>query len=124
MTDYLRAHSAFPAPAIADDKGRPLLSWRVAVLPELGQRALYDRFKLNEPWDSPHNKALLKEMPALFSCPGRTNAQPFTTTYRVFSGKGALFEQNQKVGIANIPDGTANTIMVVEAEGAVPWTKP
>ena len=124
MTDYLRAHSAFPKPAIADDKGRPLLSWRVAVLPELGQRALYDRFNLNEPWDGPHNKSLLKDMPALFSCPGRTNAQPFTTTYRVFSGKGALFEQNQKVGIANVPDGTANTILVVEAEGAVPWTKP
>jgi WD40 repeat protein len=124
MQSFLMAHAAFPMPATADDHGQPLLSWRVELLPDLGERALYDKFKLGEPWDSPHNKALLKEMPALFSCPGRTKAESFTTNYRVFSGSGALFEQNQKVGIRNISDGTVNTIMVVEADGAVPWTKP
>jgi hypothetical protein len=60
----------------------------------------------------------------IFSCPGRSEAEPFTTTYRVFSGKGALFEPNQTVGIGQILDGTSTTIAVVEAEQAVPWTKP
>jgi hypothetical protein len=38
------------------------LSWRVKLLPYLEQDHLYRQFKLNEPWDSPHNQALLKEM--------------------------------------------------------------
>ena len=42
----------------------------------------------------------------------------------MISGKGTLFEPNQTIGIAQIPDGTSNTIAVVEADGAVPWTKP
>jgi hypothetical protein len=48
------------------DARLPLLSWRVAILPDLGFDALYRRFRLNEPWDSPHNKALLGEMPGIY----------------------------------------------------------
>src|SRR5262249_29159759 len=48
-------------------KPLPLLSWRVAILPYIGQRALYQRFRLNEPWDSKHNKKLLAQMPKVFA---------------------------------------------------------
>ena len=57
-------------------------------------------------------------------CPSRANVQPGTTTYRVFVGKGAFFEKDQGTAIANITDGTSNTLMVVEATEAVPWTRP
>ena len=124
MHNYLSAMNAFPRPAIVDEKGKPLLSWRVAILPYIEQQELYNKFKLDEPWDSPHNKALLKEMPATYLCPNRTKVEPFTTTYQVFVGKGALFEKDHEVGIANVTDGTSNTLMVVEAREAVPWTKP
>ena len=43
----------------------PLLSWRVAILPFIGEQNLYNRFRLDQPWDSPHNIALLPLMPAL-----------------------------------------------------------
>ena len=89
MHNFHAGNNAFPRPAILDEKGKPLLSWRVAILPYIDQQALYDKFKLDEPWDSPHNKALLKEMPAIYRCPIRTKAEPFTTTYRVMVGKGA-----------------------------------
>ena len=66
----------------------------------------------------------MKEMPPVYRCPIRTNPEPFTTNYRVFVGQGALFEKDQGIGVANVTDGTSNTIMIVEAREAVPWTKP
>jgi len=123
MHNYHAANNTFPKPAFTDKDGKPLLSWRVAILPYLEQGELYNKFKLDEPWDSPNNKALLKEMPAVFLCPSRSNVAPFTTTYQVFTGKGALFEKGEAIGIAGVTDGTSNTLMVVEADEAVPWTK-
>src|SRR5262249_48169723 len=34
-----------------DKDGKPLLSWRVHILPYIEQAALYNQFKLDEPWD-------------------------------------------------------------------------
>jgi prepilin-type processing-associated H-X9-DG protein len=124
MHNYLSATNTFPKPMITDNNGKPLLSWRVAILPYIEQGELYNKFHLDEPWDSPHNKALINEMPPTYVCPSRGNVEPGTTTYRMFVGKGAFSEKDQGTPIAGITDGTSNTIMVVEAAEAVPWTKP
>ncbi len=124
MHNYASVNGAFPGPAITGKQGTALLSWRVAILPYIEQQGLYNKFKLDEPWDSPHNKTLLKEMPSLYVCPSRAAGEPFTTSYQVFTGKGALFEDGNSAKIADVTDGTSNTIMVVEAREAVPWTKP
>ncbi len=124
MHNYHDANGGFPRPAITDKDGKPLLSWRVAILPYIEEAGLYNKFKLDEPWDSPHNKALIKEMPRTYVCPSRPAAAPGLTTYQVFAGPGALFEPGKSIGIADITDGTSFTIMLVEAAKPVPWTKP
>ena len=114
-----------PPAAICDATGKPLLSWRVAILPYIQQGALYNQFKLDEPWDGPNNSRLIPLMPKVYALPGDTAAQPGYTYYRVFVGNGAAWEM--KGGLhypADIPDGTSMTILVVEANDAVPWTKP
>jgi hypothetical protein len=50
--EYHRVQGHFPAPALPDRDGKPLLSWRVALLPQLGYQSLYERFHLDEPWDT------------------------------------------------------------------------
>jgi len=125
MFNYQDAMNHFPAEAIYDKNGKPLLSWRVAILPYIEQQELYKQFKLDEPWDSEHNKKLLDQMPKVFAAPEDEQAlQSHETHYQGFVGKGAYFDGTKGVKIADITDGTSNTIMLVEAMNAVPWTKP
>jgi prepilin-type processing-associated H-X9-DG protein len=107
-----------------DKDGKPILSWRVALLPYLEQQELFNKFKLDEPWDSPNNKPLLAEMPALFKCPSRSRGEPTETTYRGFAGPNAVFEDGKTITFADVVDGTSNTFLVAESDEAVPWTKP
>jgi prepilin-type processing-associated H-X9-DG protein len=125
MHNYHQINGGFPASAITDKNGKPLLSWRVAILPLMEQQELYNKFKLDEPWDSPNNKPLIAEMPNVFACPSNP-PQPGSglTTYKVFTGEGTLLDPVNPTGIAQVTDGTSNTIMVVESGEGVPWTKP
>jgi prepilin-type processing-associated H-X9-DG protein len=91
----------------------------------LGESALYRQFRLNEPWDSPHNRKLLKKMPKVYAAPGVKTRVPYSTFYQVFVGPGAAFESGRYASFpASFTDGTSNTLLVVEAGQAVPWTKP
>ena len=123
MHAYHDVHGTFPAAALCDKKGKPLLSWRVAILPYIGQQALYQEFKLGEPWDSEHNKKLIPRMPPLYVILAAPK-KPGETSYRVFVGNGAAFEWNKGVAITDITDGTASTLLCIEARESVPWTKP
>jgi RNA polymerase sigma factor (sigma-70 family) len=113
----------YPPAAISKD-GKPLLSWRVAILPYIDQKALHDKFHLDEPWDSPHNKALLEPMPEVYA-PVIHKAEPKGSTYyQALVGPGAAFEGDEGTKIQDFTDGVSWTILVVEAAKAVPWTKP
>ncbi len=126
MHNYASANDRFPPAAIVDSNGKPLLSWRVAILPFIEQQALYEQFKLDEPWDSPNNIKLLDKLPKVFICPSEiAGGPPATTThYEAIVGPGAAFEGTEGLPIKAFTDGTSNTILVVEAKTAVPWTKP
>ncbi len=90
------ATNALPKPAITDKDGKPLLSWRVAILPYIEEAELYNKFKLDEPWDSPHNKALIKEMPSTYLCPSWPATGPGMTTYQAFVGPGASLKRARR----------------------------
>ncbi len=107
-----------------DPQARPLLSWRVYLLPYIEEDQLYRQFHLDEPWDSPHNKALLPRIPKTYLLPGETAGPDGLTKYQVFVGPQTMFEEGQRIGIAQVPDGMSNTLLVVEAANGVPWTKP
>ena len=93
------------------------------LLPYIEQENLYKQFKLDEPWDSTNNKKLLAEMPDVL----RVGIEPKDATktyYQGSAGPGTIFEPGQKLKFSDIPDGTSNTIAVVEAGPPVEWTKP
>jgi prepilin-type processing-associated H-X9-DG protein len=128
MHNYHSAHNSFPPAYNASKDGKPLLSWRVHLLPFLDRKGLYDRFHLDEPWDSPHNRPLVAEMPAVYACPGgnRALAREGKTTYLTPRGPVTMFPGAEPIAVKDVPDGTSNTIMAVDAGDAraVVWTMP
>lgn len=117
------ARNSLPARASYSADGKPLLSWRVHLLPYLEQVALYQQFRLDEPWDSEANLKLLAQMPAVYRAPedevSSTNASYFAVT-----GPGTPFDGRQGATFREFTDGLSNTILLVEAKQATPWTKP
>jgi hypothetical protein len=129
MFNHEAAFQRFPARFTRDKNENPGLSWRVKLLPFLDQQELYEQFHLDEPWDSEHNKTLLEKMPAIYASPNDPDlAKAGQTRYVVLVGEGTLFDNENDEGprIADVTDGTSNTIMVVEArsDAAVNWTEP
>src|SRR5262249_12481169 len=127
IRNYHGAYDTLPPPAFTNKKKEKLLSWRVHMLPYLEEEKLYKEFKLDEPWDSEHNKKLIKRMPKVFISPANPKlAEEGRTPYVVPVGKETMFTGVKPVKLQEIADGTSNTIMVVETDdaGAVIWTKP
>jgi hypothetical protein len=128
LLNYHDTHGRFPPAAVCDEYGKPLYSWRVMVLPFIEQDALFNEFHLDEPWDSPHNIQLVEKMPRTYALPPRVAARMKAplghTVMHVFHGRGAAFEGNEGLRIADFTDGLSNTIMIIEAGEPVPWTKP
>ena len=123
--NYESANQHFPAQASYDKDGKPLLSWRVHVLPYLEHNDLYEQFHLDEPWDSPHNRKLISKMPPIFENPALPDLDG-KTTYLGVAGKGLMFDGKEERKFSDITDGSSNTVFMVEVDAshAVEWTKP
>ncbi len=107
------------------------MSWRVHILPYIEQDTLYKKFKLDEPWDSKHNKELIKEMPSIYKVVGGMKVDDGKTCYLVPTGDDTAFPKGEAgstngLSLTAFSDGLSNTLMTVEAapDKAVPWTKP
>ncbi|MCU0960837.1 MAG: DUF1559 domain-containing protein [Pirellulaceae bacterium] len=122
---YYDKYKQFPAAASYDASGKPLLSWRVHLLPFLEQQALYTQFKLDEPWDSPHNRKLADTVVPTYVDPS-ASLKPGMTTYVLPIGPGTIFGGKTPLKIQEVADGTSNTLLMVTVvpERAVLWTKP
>ncbi len=129
MHNYHDAFGQFPPAVVYSPEGRPLYSWRVVILPYFENQALYEEFRLDEPWDSPHNRKLLEKRPSVYD-PMRSEIDRTMTLAQVFNGPGTAFEDRggepieTREKVANFPDGLAATLLVVEAAEPVAWTRP
>ena len=124
IINYESGRRAFPPAYKTDDTGKPIHSWRVLMLPNLEEAALYATYDFDEPWDGPNNIKLLDQMPPIFACSKR-DAPANLTPYKLVVGKGTPFEEGKPLSNADVQDGASNTFAVIEDMGnPVPWTKP
>ena len=82
--------------SIDSTDGKPLLSWRVLLLPELGYTGLFSLFHLDEPWDSPHNRKLIPFMPREYRICEEID-KPGYTNLEVLAGEKTLFPPDRVV---------------------------
>jgi hypothetical protein len=125
--NYGMKYKAFPPAYLADHKnGKPLLSWRVLLLPYLGEQELYKQFHLKEPWDSEHNKKLVAQMPEIYKTPGSAATAQGKTNYLAVRGPDSILCNATPNNFASVRDGLTKTVMVVEVSDAraVEWTRP
>ncbi|MBX9625368.1 MAG: DUF1559 domain-containing protein, partial [Gemmataceae bacterium] len=126
--NYESANGKLPED-IKDADGKPLLSWRVAILPYIEQEPVYKLFKLDEPWDSDANKKASQVAIKVFVSPNATTGPVGPdgyglTNYLGVAGPDTIFDPEGGIRIVGITDGTSNTVMAVESAAAVPWAKP
>jgi len=125
MYSYEQKYGCFPPAFIPDKDGKPLHSWRVLVLPYLGQQALYAQYRFDEPWDGPHNRTLASQMPSVYACPTDMPPGGSVTSYAMLVGPHAISTGPKGRSSSEIKDGLSNTIMVAEAADAgINWMEP
>jgi prepilin-type processing-associated H-X9-DG protein len=121
---YESAHGCFPPAATFDNEGKPLLSWRVLILPYMHDESIYKQFHLDEAWDSPHNKPLADRAPGMYLCPSEELSEGLTI-YKVVVDPHSIFTGRPAgVALVAVTDGIANTLLVVEGSAPVSWSKP
>jgi prepilin-type processing-associated H-X9-DG protein len=125
MHNYHDVWGVMPPAYIADENGRPMHSWRVLILPYMEGQHIYSQYKFDEPWDGPNNSRLVSLMPPTYACPSNVPASG-ETHYMVITGEHTMFNGGQGTPLASVSaqDGTANTLLVVEATDGVNWMEP
>jgi hypothetical protein len=125
LFSHLSVYRAFPAAYSADPNGKPLLSWRVHLLRYIGGDELYRMFRIQEPWDSEHNKQLVAYMPKYY-CAAGAKREDGKTTLLAITGENCVFNGTRRIAMKGIVDGTSKTAAMVQASdtNAVIWTKP
>jgi hypothetical protein len=127
LRNYESTYGFLPPAAIADANGKPLLSWRVAILPFVEQESLYKQIKLDEAWDGPNNRRFNSLRPSIFLCPSHIeNSENGFTDYVAVVGPRTLFPGGGKTrSRADIRDDPASTLVVVESmNSAINWMEP
>lgn len=122
---YETLHGCYPPAYLTDRNGTPLHSWRVLILPQLGEMSLYNAYNFSEPWDGPNNRQLLAKRPVVYACASDAKLDANTTSYAAVFGDDCMFRKGAPTRTRDMVDGTTNTIVVAEAASAnIPWTKP
>ena len=131
LQNYHDTYNAFPPAYTVDEDGKPLHSWRVLILPFIEQQALYEQIRLDEPWDSEHNRQFHAVNMQEFRCPSAVDPRresvpvpaPTGCYYSLVTGPETAFD-GPKSKSESAGTNLSNTIFLVERRTPVNWMNP
>lgn len=125
LHEYYDTYQSFPPAYVEGPDGKPWHSWRVLILPFLGEKELYAQYRFDEPWDGPHNKALIAERPKVFASPRQVSDDPNVAVSLAVVSPQTMWPGTNSVSLNQVFDGTSNTIQLVEYQKSdVIWSEP
>ncbi|MBL8819686.1 MAG: DUF1559 domain-containing protein [Planctomyces sp.] len=120
LHNYHEHHQQFPPAYTLGSDGKPWHSWRVLILPELGEHELFDAYRFDEPWNGPHNAELAQRMPEVFGFSGEPAAK-----FLGITGQYTAWPSQASSRIREFQNGTSNSILLVEsADSDINWLEP
>jgi Protein of unknown function (DUF1559) len=126
LNSYAADHGTYPPAVTYGPGGVPMHSWRVLLLPYLGEKKMFESYDMSKPWNASENSHMQSQIPAVYLSPASTTVALGESSYMLITGKGTLFPPGKPpMSPQAIPDGAANTILVVETNNrATAWTEP
>jgi prepilin-type processing-associated H-X9-DG protein len=127
LCNYHDTYKHFPPANICDKNGKPLYSWRVAILPMMEFGRLYNSLTKDEPWNSQTNATFLGKLSfPEYICPSaELDPKDYTTNYVAVIGPGTTWREDGPVKLSALPDGGSHTVMAVETVNSdVHWAEP
>ena len=126
LNRYHQRYGCYPPPAVRGSDGKRLLSWRVLILPFMGdtEARIYDQIDLTKAWDDPVNARVTAQAVGIFRCPASGGGGQYAN-YIAITGKGTAFDSSRQTSKVDVKDGLARTICIVEVRDAkVNWAEP
>jgi len=148
MLSYHDKYDSLPPAYTVDADGKPLHSWRVLLLPFLTHEEWFHQIRLDEPWDSDHNRQFhqfpVERFPREkfhpFRCPENKQKEGFWAflsddepkdkdrdrcDYSVTVGPNTLFPGAESSGKVDLNDpSNADKFLIVERRTPICWMDP
>lgn len=127
LFDYDDEHDTLPLQA----DGNPSMSWRVTLLPYLGEQSLFNKYDRTAAWDSLNNLQVAGDAVPVYVCPAIPEERRhlkglYFTSYALAVGPDAIWTADGPLSFDEViaGDGTSHTVMLVEACGQqIVWTR-
>ncbi|QDU93381.1 DUF1559 family PulG-like putative transporter [Lignipirellula cremea] len=123
LRSYHRDYDRFPPAGIQENGKPPAHSWRVLLLPYLGETMLFRLYRQNEPWNSPHNLRLAAVTPDIYA--GPEPALPGSTAVLAITGEDSVWNFATNWSLVN-PESRMHQLplLIRDPEASTIWTSP
>jgi hypothetical protein len=124
IRNYQEHHGHMPAAFIPDEVGRPSHSWRIVILPFMGEEDAYNGYAFSEPWNGPHNVQWARKhhsLAQIFKCPSDPGSDE-CTSYLAPTGDKSLWPGSKP---HRLTDEDLTRVLLVEVrESTIHWMEP
>ena len=125
VANYHDLYGSLPPAYVPGPDGTPWHSWRVLILPQLEQSAVYNAYRFDEPWNGPNNVKLADKVGSIYLRAGLDPKTRRTTSFVAVVGAETAWPGAKPLKMSEIGDGTGETLLAVEVpDGDIPWMAP